>query len=252
MTEDIKKAYLKRGATIASVAAAFSLHEGEVASLVAIGGWDEQKKQGTERADVDWTIVEKDYTAGIKTLRQIADEHGVTHGAINKRAKRDGWSRNLQEKIAHKAESLVSKTLVSKDEVSAESVSKAKSTRPTEAQIVEANAEVIALADLTNRKDVILGIDISRGHLEELAALSDPRFKDDLERLGDMFQDDRKAVETFRYIISLPGRIKMAKDAAASMGTYIPMQRKILKLDAEANKSLSDLDNLLAKINGTQ
>lgn len=43
----------------------------------------------------DWERIELDYRAGIKTLRQIADEHGISHVAINKRAKRDDWTRDL-------------------------------------------------------------------------------------------------------------------------------------------------------------
>ena len=41
----------------------------------------------------DWEKIEADYRAGIKTLRQIAGEHGVTHGAINKRAQRSARFR---------------------------------------------------------------------------------------------------------------------------------------------------------------
>lgn len=48
---------------------------------------DEAKKQ------VDWELVEKDYRAGLKTLRQIAQERGVSHVAVGKRAKRSGWMR---------------------------------------------------------------------------------------------------------------------------------------------------------------
>ncbi len=33
----------------------------------------------------DWEAIELDYRAGIKTLRQIAGEHGITHDAVNKR-----------------------------------------------------------------------------------------------------------------------------------------------------------------------
>lgn len=61
----------------------------------------------------DWERIELDYRAGIKTLRQIADENGITHGAINKRAKRDGWERDLSAKIHAKADVLVSKAMVS-------------------------------------------------------------------------------------------------------------------------------------------
>lgn len=38
-------------------------------------------------ASPDWERIELDYRAGIKTLRQTAGEHGITHGAVNKRAK---------------------------------------------------------------------------------------------------------------------------------------------------------------------
>lgn len=55
----------------------------------------------------DWEKIELDYRAGIKTLRQIAGENGITEGAIRKRAKRDDWTRDLSERIQEKAEQLV-------------------------------------------------------------------------------------------------------------------------------------------------
>ena len=199
-------------------------------------------------AAVDWLIVEKDYRAGIKTLRQIADEHGITHGAINKRAKRDGWDRDLSGKIQAKAETLVSKAVVS-NAVSKESL-------VTERQIVEANAHAVAHVDLTNRKDVLRGMDVSRQHIEELAALNDPTFRDRLVWLGEVMDesglDDEtgklvkdKANELYRYIIDMPGRVKMAKEVAAAVGVYVPMMRKIYKLDAEAKEGASSIEDLL-------
>ena len=47
------------------------------------------------KSGADWERIELDYRAGIKTLRQIADEHGISHVAVAKRAKRDGWTRDL-------------------------------------------------------------------------------------------------------------------------------------------------------------
>ena len=63
----------------------------------------------------DWERIELDYRAGIKTLRQIADENGITHGAINKRAKRDGWERDLSHGNARRLEPV---RLVEVDEMS--------------------------------------------------------------------------------------------------------------------------------------
>lgn len=53
----------------------------------------------TDKQAVDWLSIEKHYRAGIFPLRKIADEYGVTEGAIRKRAKRDGWSRDPSAKI---------------------------------------------------------------------------------------------------------------------------------------------------------
>ena len=43
---------------------------------------------------IDWEAVERDYRAGILSVREIGAKCGCTHTAINKRAKRDGWERD--------------------------------------------------------------------------------------------------------------------------------------------------------------
>lgn len=49
------------------------------------------------RSDIDWERVERLYIAGQLTIRQIADECGVSHQAITKRAKREWWQRGSRE-----------------------------------------------------------------------------------------------------------------------------------------------------------
>ena len=51
----------------------------------------------------DWEAIERDYRAGVLSLREIAAEHDLTEAAIRKRAKRDGWSRDLSAKIQARA-----------------------------------------------------------------------------------------------------------------------------------------------------
>jgi len=63
---------------------------------------------------VDWQKIELDYRAGIKTLRRIAGEHGISETAIRKRAKRQDWSRDLSMRIQAKADELVRKIEVRK------------------------------------------------------------------------------------------------------------------------------------------
>jgi hypothetical protein len=53
---------------------------------------------------VDWERIEADYRAGVKSLRETAGAHGITEGAIRKRAKQHGWTRDLKDKVRAKAD----------------------------------------------------------------------------------------------------------------------------------------------------
>lgn len=199
---------------------------------------------------VDWELIEKDYRAGIKTVRQIAEERGVSHTAINKKAKQFAWERDLEQKIQTAAKNKVSRKAVS-TEVS-------MATKLSDAQVVEKYADIVASVDEIQREDVKLAIDNSRSQLQELVALGDPKFREVLEAIGEAFDESGptanggwktdKVNELYKYIISLAGRVKMAKEIAGSHGVYIPLQRKIFGLDQEKQSS-NEIDQLLKRIN---
>ncbi|EIC82065.1 phage protein [Serratia sp. M24T3] len=94
----------------------------------------------------NWEVIESAYRAGLLSVREIASQHGITHGAINKRAKRDGLERDLKAKIKARADSLVSKREVS----TLVSTGKAISERI----LIEASAEVIANVRMEHRGDI--------------------------------------------------------------------------------------------------
>ena len=94
----------------------------------------------------DWERIEFDYRAGLLSSREIASAGGVSHTAINKRAKRLGWDRDLAVRIQTKADALVARRMVS-DEVAAQRLA-------TERQIIEASAERIAQVRGEHRGDI--------------------------------------------------------------------------------------------------
>ena len=196
---------------------------------------------------VDWELIERHYRAGIKTLRQIGEEYGTSHVNIQKRAKKFGWTRSLTEKIQQKAQELVTKQAVTKVVT--------KEQLLTDSQTVQVYGEIVASVEMTQRSDLDMALNLSRSQMVELTALSDPRFADALEQLADLMDrsddDDSgkgkqdKANELYRYIISLPGRVKMAKEIAAAHGVYIPIQRKVFKLDGDEKSNKSAYEDML-------
>jgi hypothetical protein len=52
-----------------------------------------------KRASVDWEKIEAEFRAGQLSIKEIARANGITDTAIRKRARLDGWSRALAEKV---------------------------------------------------------------------------------------------------------------------------------------------------------
>lgn len=89
----------------------------------------------------DWEKVEAEYRAGALSVRQIAKLNGVSHTAIQKRAKAASppWTRNLAGKVRERvAERLVA----------------AVATAKTQERAVEQAAEASVLVILNHRRDI--------------------------------------------------------------------------------------------------
>ena len=202
-------------------------------------------KKAAGVAAPDWERIELDYRAGIKTLRQIAGEHGISEGAIRKRAKRDDWTRDLSERIQDKAEQLVRKEAV-RSSVRAEST-------VSERALVEANARAIAEVQLAQRKLIQRKQAIVESLMQELEAQVGLDNAALLADLGEMMRspDDAgqdKLNDLYRKIISLPERAKTAKTLAETLRITVDMERQAFGMDKEAEKKSDALESLLGRI----
>lgn len=189
-----------------------------------------------------WDQIELDYRAGIKSLRQIAADHGITHGSITKRAKRDDWSRDLSKKIKAKAADLVSKDLVS-TLVSTEK-------RISEKQLVDANATASAAVQISQRKDIQRSRSIAMRLFDELEHVVGVENAEQLESLGELLRkpDERgqdKLNDIYQKMISLPNRVKSAKDLAETLRVLIGLERQAFGLDDKDNSPVDPLTQLL-------
>lgn len=189
----------------------------------------------------DWEAIESAYRAGVMSLREIASQHDITHGAINKRAKKEGWERNLKEKINQKAEALVSKREVSTKVSTEKTIS--------ERILIEANAEVIANVRMEHRGDIRRARELANALFDELS--TECADVPALSKLGDlMFNPDDngrdKLNEIYHSIISLPERVKSAKALSETLKNLIGLERQAYGLDdVQPNKTASQLSELM-------
>lgn len=186
------------------------------------------EKKTRARKQIDWEGVERDFRAGIKTHRQMADEYGVSHTAIQKKAKDLGWDRDLSAKIKARAEDKVAKTEVANE------VAKLA----TEKEIVEANAEALAGVIRGQRKDIgrlrglvdLLVVQVEAmlqnselfGQVAELCHAPDDS---GVDRLNDLY----------RKVIGVPQQTDTTKKLAETLRILIELERKVFKLDDGAD-----------------
>lgn len=91
----------------------------------------------------DWDAIEREFRAGIKTLREIGAEFGLSHAAVKQRADKFGWVRNLDAKIKAKTDELVSKKTLP-----------TQLDKITEAELIQSKAEQQAEVLLVERADI--------------------------------------------------------------------------------------------------
>lgn len=176
------------------------------------------------KVKTDWERVEKDYRAGILSVREIAGYAGVSHTAIQKRAKTYGWERDLKAKIHAKADALVAKREVA-SKVASRSVE-------TEREIVDGNAESVADIRMAHRGDIARARRMTNKLLDELESLTDEQgtIKDLITKFKDGDHEDGEAMGDVlalaKKVSALPNRTKTMKELAETLKTLVALERQ--------------------------
>ena len=191
----------------------------------------------------DWERIELDYRAGLLTLREMATMQGITHGAINKRAKRDGWARDLSVKIHARAAELVSRAATVSDQVSSGSLE-------AEQRHVEVGATAIMQIKLGHQGSSRRGVDLGVQLMAELEAQSADI--EALKQLGELVaRPDPKTGqdslnEAYRKVTGLVGRAGTYKTIVDGLRIAIALQRQAFDMETAVNTEGSLADRLRA------
>ena len=207
---------------------------------------EQQKDQKKPRKPVDWEAVEREYRAGIRSLRDIATEYCCTEGAIRKKAKALEWERDISAKVAAKADALVRKQEV-RNEVRTEAAI-------SEREQINASAQMMADKVIGQRED----IKRARAMVQRLWELVDAELDhpDELKRLGELLatpdeNGNDKLNDMYFAAIGLPQQIKNAKLLADALKVLIELERKVLRLDEQKPVEANPLADLIRAVSGS-
>ena len=143
-----------------------------------------------ERKQVDWESVERDYSAGLLSLREIGDKYGVDESGIRYKAKRNGWTRDLSKKIEQRTEDKLRKDLLRSELRSENTIS--------EKEVIEANAQVIVNIKLGHRTSIKKVNSLVESLLDEIETLNESKSVENLPMRVDV---TKKLMDTLKTSI---------------------------------------------------
>jgi hypothetical protein len=175
----------------------------------------------TTKPSPDWELAERLYRAGQLSNVQIAAQIGITEGALRKRAKRDGWAKDLTEKVQKAV-----KTRLVRDEVR---TADAGAAARTEREIIEQAAENAVAVVRSHRKDLTAGqntLALLFAQLQDAAANRDGELDEMAKQVAaeeGMFA--ASALARFRKLLSLPTHAGVIRDLSTAMKNFQALER---------------------------
>lgn len=171
----------------------------------------------------DWEKIELEYRAGILSIREIASNHGITDGAIRKKAKAQDWTRDIAEKVKSKAESILRDKEV-RAKVRTER-------RISECVLIKESAKIVADVLLTHRDDILKLKEIKdrlAGELET-TPIDDENLLTYVKVLKDLTDITAKLIDKEREAYNMKTSEKL--DITSSDGSMKPTTIKLIAPD---------------------
>ena len=184
----------------------------------------------TERKSVDWEAIEREYRAGQCSVAEIGRRFGISHPAILKRAKRDGWTRNLAAKVR---EAVTAKLVTSE-------VTGAAGQRET----IEAAAARVVQVIREHRTSIGRAQRLVKALFGELEEATENRDEiDEAIEAESRDEDKGKRRAMMLRAVALPSRSGVIVNLSGALKTLVALERQAFGLDAEVptgNYTISD------------
>lgn len=179
------------------------------------------------KKNIDRIQLEVDYRAGVKSLRALSKEYGISASRITQIATEDGWERDLAAKIKAKTASKLNSLILNAN-------LNAEKRRITENEVVEANAQVQADIIMSHRADIRFARELVRKLTLEIEATTDGQ--DLLAQLSEILasQVSTDQARAFHRVIALPSRIGGVKNLVDALKSLVAMEREAFSISSTA------------------
>lgn len=192
------------------------------------------------RKATDWEAIERDYRAGLLSIREVAKVHGVSDKAIRNKAKENGWERDLSDKINEKVRTGLVRT------------QSAAADLKTEREIIETAAATVVQVVRGHRKHISRQIELVDTLTEQLVGAAGSRDEIEAAIFDETAGDkDGKRRSAMLKAVSLPTHASAAVNLANALKTLVGLERQAFSIKDESETPPSALGDLIKQISGS-
>lgn len=168
------------------------------------------------KQSIDWEAVEREYHAGQLSVSEIGRQYGVSHTAINKRAKKEEWTRDLAQRVQRE----VSARLVSEEVSNANAKQAVETAAARGVELVRQHRRALGRSQIIIEK---LLAELERG----TDRLEDIEEAIEIETAADK---DGKRRNMMLKAVSLSSRAQIAAALSVTIKNVIPLERQAFNL----------------------
>lgn len=180
------------------------------------------------KAKTDWESIERDYRAGVLSIREVAKIYGITDTAIRKKAKAEKWQRDLTDKVAEKVRADLVRDAVRTTD--------AKADARTEKEIVEGAAAMVVQVVREHRAGINSGRGIVSLLMSQLTDVAGKR--DDFEAAIALETEGDKTSDRYNRLmkaVSIPAHASTVRDLSTAMKNLIFLERQAFNIGNESD-----------------
>lgn len=181
------------------------------------------------KKNIDRVRLGVDYRAGVKSLRTMGKEYGLSASRISQLAAEEGWERDLSIKIREKVKVKLNKSILNSEGE--------QCLVSTEKEVVDANAEMQLNIILGERALIVRLRELVKLLLKELEETTGN--PEEFVKLGELMEKpDTKGIdklnEIYHRVIAMPQRVDSLKKLAEVLKTLIGLERQAFNIDEAA------------------
>lgn len=190
-----------------------------------------------ERPEIDWEAIDREYAAGMLSVREIARRYSCSEGAIRKRAKAEGWERDLTAKV--------------QKEVRRKLVREGVRSEASEREIIEQASETGVTIVKLHRKSIQKSQNIVDSLLEQLSEFAEER--DEIEKaIIDETKGKNGKVDGLRRArmlkaVSLPAHSVVLRDLSMAQKNLIALERQAYNLNGHSPDDEDSLKEIILR-----